>query len=621
MFHKPIIFVRLAFLAVAVVLLVGCEQLKRPKVEPFYSVSVPPPKQELRWSNGKLPKNLDPARAAAAPEADIVRAIYDGLTDLDSRSLNATAAVAEKWEPSDDFRTWTFTLRKDALWSNGERVTADDFVRSWKRLVNMREESANRFLFQNIVGMKKKDESMGEPGDFLHAPATDSGPAAPPVKLESFTSPQSHLNVRNQRETVQPKPQITEQTIAKHPADKTELFGAEAIDDSTLKVSLELPDKDFPRLVAHPIFRPVYGGGSGLEKEKIDPATVTNGTFRIVAIATDGITLEPSETHWNRTSIALESVRFVSAESAEKALNSYEKGDVDVVTNAAFEPLALKLLTPYDDFRKTTHSALNLYEVNTVKAPFSDRRVREALAISIDRTKLTEGELEGTMQPAHAFSPLVEGKKEAIALDVTKAKELLERSGYENGVGFPKIRLVVNRNDTQQRVAKSISKMWLENLNIESEIIVKETADIGAVRESGDFDLIRRGVVLPVNDEIVNLASIFGSAKKPKVESPADRRPGPVLDVPQTQGPAAIEPDALDEQNKESDELPTGISLTMTDADAIFDLRAIPLYFPTSFALVKPYVRGFEMNALDAPSLKEMSIDTSWQLRKGFGGQ
>lgn len=619
MFHKPTIFIRLAFLAIAVALLAGCEQLKRPKVEPFYSVSVPPPKQELRWSNGKLPKSLDPARAAAAPEADIVRAIYDGLTDLDSRSLNATAAVAEKWQASADFRTWTFTLRKDALWSNGERVTADDFVRSWKRLVTMREETANRFLFQNIVGMKESDESMGEPGDFLHPSATDGGPAATPSNLEPFASPQSHLAARNRQET--PKPQITEPTVAGQPAAKTRLFGAEAIDDSTLKVSLELPDKDLPRLVAHPIFRPVYGGGSGLEKEKIDPETVTNGAFRIVTIAADGITLEPSETHWNRRSIALESVRFVSADSAEKALNSYEKGDVDVVTNAAFEPLALKLLTPYDDFRKTTHSALNLYEVNTTNAPFSDRRVREALAISIDRTKLTEGELEGTMQPAHAFSPLVEGKKEAVALDVTKAKELLERSGYENGVGFPKVRLVVNRNDTQQRVAKSISKMWLENLNIESEIIVKETADIGAVRESGDYDLIRRGVVLPVNDEIVNLASIFGLARKPKAESRADRRPGPVVEVPNVQGPGVIEPNALDEEKRGSDELPPSISLTMTEADAIFDLRAIPLYFPTSYALVKPYVRGFEMNALDAPSLKEMSIDTSWQPRNGLGGQ
>lgn len=615
MFHKSTKILLIGALSGIAMALAGCSQIQRPRVEPFYSVSTPPPKQELRWSNGKMPASLDPARAAAAPETDIVRAIYDGLTDLDSRSLRPVGAVAERWEASDDFRTWTFTLRQDARWSNGERVTAEDFVRSWKRLAAMRERAANRFLFKNIIGMREKDDMKGEPGDFVHQTSPEAGPAASPNSVEPFVAPQSRLSAQRAAAPRNQDPPTGEVPQTKPSANAVPKFGVEAVDDLTLRVSLELPDRDLPKLVAHPVFRPVYGDGRSLDGDTIDAAVVTNGVFRLDNVTSDGITLKPSESHWNRRSVALESVRFVPADSAEKALAAYEKGDVDVVTNATFEPLALKLLAPYEDFRRTTHSALNLYEVNTSKPPFSDRRIREALAISIDRTKLTEGDLEGTMQPAHAFSPLSERKKEAVALDVVKAKDLLEKAGYQNAAGFPRVRLVINRNDTQQRVARSISRMWQQNLNIDTEIIVKETADIASVREAGDFDLIRRGVVLPVNDELVNLTSVLGSAKKPVRDAPATPRSGPSIESLQGQGPTPPDANAPDMDGEEYEDT-TALSLTITEADAIFDLRVIPLYFPMSYALVKPYVRGFEMNPLDAPSLKEMSIDTAWQPRK-----
>ena len=89
---------RWALVILSTICLAGCSQIERPSVEPFYAVTVPPPKQELRWSNGKTPKSLDPARAAAAPETDIVRAAYEGLTDLDGKNLREIPGVAEKWE-------------------------------------------------------------------------------------------------------------------------------------------------------------------------------------------------------------------------------------------------------------------------------------------------------------------------------------------------------------------------------------------------------------------------------------------------------------------------------------------------------------------------------------------
>lgn len=599
---------RLAIISALAVATISCTQLQQPKVEPFYAVTVPPPKQELRWSNGKAPKSIDPAKALAAPETDLVRAVYEGLTDLDGRSLREVPGVAERWESSEDLKTWTFYLRKEARWSNGDRVTATDFVASWKRLAGMREKAANNYLFQNIVGMGSKtpDPETGEPLDFIRPidPASASTDARP-GDLLSRTQLQLPAN-----SAAQPQP-LPSATPNRSPAPAK--FGAEAIDEQTLKVQLVLPDKDFVKLVAHPVLRPVYKGGDGLDGGKISPETITNGPFKIAKSGEDGLLLERSENYWNRRSIALEQVRFVPASSAEGALNAYKRGEVDVVTNAAFEPLALKLLAPYEDFRRTTHSALNFYEFNTEKAPFSDRRVREALAIAIDRAKLTDGDLEGSNQPAYSFFPLGDRQKEALTLDTVKAKDLLEKSGFPEGKGFPVIRLVINRNDTQNRIARSVARMWKQNLSIETEIIVKETADIETVREQKDFDLLRRGVVLPTNDELVNIESVLGSARKP----PRPSTPEPVTDemAPETSEELAPERGPADVGETVPTPSPTPVTEILSEADAVFDLKVIPLYFPTSYSLIKPYVRGFEVNGLDAPSLKEVSIDSNWQIR------
>ncbi len=611
------IFGRLAVVTLSALLIASCTELKPPKPEPFFAETVPPPRQELRWSNGKAPKSFDPARAAAAPETDLIRAAYDGLTDLDSKSLLEIPAVAEKWESSDDLRTWTFYLRKDARWSNGERVTAQDFVNSWKRLVALREKAANPHLFQNIVGMARTASESGEPTDFLEQ-------TLPENTLGAETVPDMRSQLSGPTQTPVKQIEPVPQGSPTKPVSAPPKFGVEAVDDLTLKVSLELPDKDFPKLVANPIFRPVYRSAANLDGPRLDPATVTNGAFHITKVGDDGITLERSDKYWNYKAVPLERIRLVAANSAETALKAYKNGEVDVVTNAALEPLALKLLAPYEDFRRTAHSALNFYEFNIAKAPFNDRRVREALAISIDRAKLTESDLEGTNQPAFAFFPLSEKKQEALSLDTVKAKQLLEKAGFANGEGFPTVRLVINRNDVQNRIAHSVARMWKQNLNIDAVVIIKEPKEIEAVRQSGDFDLVRRGVVLPTNDELVNIESVLGSARKIIEDPPIETEtPEPTI-VAEKPRSLLFGEEVGDEPPAQSDERPIAEEQEeikiVTEADAVYELKVIPLYFPTSYSLIKPFIRGFEMNGLDAPSLKEVSIDSNWLPKTSRGG-
>src|SRR6185436_11718440 len=131
------------------------------KVDRYYGRVVTPQAQQFNWSDGGLPQNFDPAFAAAPPDTDLVRAIFEGLTDYDPQSLTPVPAVATRWEPSNGGRVWTFYLRDDARWSNGELVTASDFVRSWRRTMRIGDLAPHTELLANIEGARAESPGMG----------------------------------------------------------------------------------------------------------------------------------------------------------------------------------------------------------------------------------------------------------------------------------------------------------------------------------------------------------------------------------------------------------------------------------------------------------------------------
>lgn len=594
----------------------SCGPEKIQNSDSFYAEPVPPRKQEFRWSNGKAPKSLDPALAAAPPETDIVRALYEGLTDLDPKTLREVPGVAESWNVSADNRIWTFHLRKDAKWTNGEPITAADFVHSWKRLADLGEKSANRNLLENIVGLSPKYETpptlspSGEAGketSTSHEPASQSSTPKNPQLTGKETTPDLPRNDE--------RPQNGTSTANHKNQNEGEKFGVEAVNDLELRVSLIEPDRDFPKLVANPTLRPIYGDGKDLDQDGLDPDIVTNGPFRISAIDQNGVVVIRSDKYWNKATVNLESVRFVSAPSADKALDAYRAGDVDAVTNVDLEPLALKLLSPYSDFRQVTHNAVNFYEINGAHAPFSDRRVREALAIGIERDRLTESEMKGSTEPAFHFLPYDVNPNNKLSQDSDRARTLLESAGFPDGSGFPTIRLIINRNDTQLRIARSVVRMWKQNLNLNAEIVVKETSEMEAVRISGDFDVIRRGVVFPSMDKVASFAALFPNNRRLETDAARSQAPdGKPVPEPKAGskvgGPFDI---AENSERPNTNSAATETINNIADDTSLFDFRLIPLYFPVSYGLVKPYVQGFELNGLDAPSLKDVKIDSDWQ--------
>ncbi|HMM79586.1 MAG TPA: peptide ABC transporter substrate-binding protein [Pyrinomonadaceae bacterium] len=589
---------QVVFVLFATLFAASCAEIKQPQPEAFISKTKPPLKQEVRWSNGNTPKSFDPAKALAAPETDVVRAIYEGLTTLDPKTLDALPAVAESWS-SEDGRVWTFRLRDGARWTNGKPVTAKNFVDSWKRLPALSPDATHRELFSNIKGL---GDEAAKAAELSAGPAEKKTAALPsnlPEKSAAAPKPEERGENRAREDSHGESEKKTAATSA----------GVEAISDLELRVELMRPDPDFPKLVANPVFFPVYDKAAELDSTDAEPPEVSNGPFTVITSDKTGVVLERSKTYWNKNAVAPQRVVFVPHATADAALEAYKNGDIDVLTNAAFSPLALKLLAPYDDFRQTTHSAINLYEVNTNNKILADRRVREALAISIDRQKIAEGELDGSTSPATRFLPTESPDAAAgLVFDAERAKELLERSGFPDGENFPALRLVVNRNDAQQRIARTAARMWKQNLNIDVNVVPVETSEIEAVRAAGDYDLLRRGVVLPTTDEVVAMQTIFGTEKKmtsPEVPG------GPLVQQPMP-SPTPI-PHLLTDPAA-SDQLPPVVAAQPYSQEAaLYDLSAIPIYFPRSFALIKPYVTGFELNSLDAVVLTEVKIDPNWQ--------
>ncbi len=519
----------------------GCFSTNEPST--YYGKVVTPKSQEFRWSNGGLPQTFDPAFAAAPPDTDAVRALFEGLTDYDPRTLAPVPAVATRWESSNDGRVWTFYLRDNARWSNGEKVTAGDFVRSWERTLKIGPLAPHTELLENIEGA---------------VPAK-----APPATATQATPTPHH-------------------------------FGALAINDHVLQVTLQHADSSFPALVAHPVFRPVKVP----DADRINPLDshelISNGAFLLTATETDRVRLERAKTYWDGDSVALDRVTFVNTTDPEAALSAYRSGEIDAITNAPFEPLALKLLAPYKDFRRSTYGALTYYDFNTSRAPFDDVRVREALALAIDRESVSRDDLGGATEPAGKFLPEamsgekpVVDKTELLEHDAKKARELLAEAGYPDGDRFPVIRLLINRNEQQRIVAQSIASMWRSTLNIETEIVIRNWDDYQAAIKAGDYDVVRRGIVMQTTSELINIRMLF--------EHETHALPAA---SPSPEGAAAV---------------PEKKEVVETESQALKSLTAMPIYFASSYSLVKPYVSGFDSNVLDAPSLKRTRMDTNWK--------
>jgi oligopeptide transport system substrate-binding protein len=281
----------------------------------------------------------------------------------------------------------------------------------------------------------------------------------------------------------------------------------------------------------------------------------------------------------------------------------------------------MKLLSPYQDFRRATFGALTYYDFNAKRPPFDDRRVRQALSLAIDRRRLSADTLEGATEATDKFLPTRgnsvgesgEAKGESPGFDAKQARRLLAEAGFPGGIDFPRIRLLVNRNEQHRAVAVAIAAMWRQALGIETDILLRNWDEYEAALRGGEYDLVRRSNVMQTIDEQTNMLAMFapdrlnfetnskmGANDDDESATPSSRRPESQSEPPGA-GQSSVNSSAVASQQ------------IQTEQQALADMPAIPIYFASSYALVKPYVAGFDSNLLDAPSLQHVRMDTNWQ--------
>lgn len=371
--------------------------------------------------NGAEPSTIDPQLITGIPARDVAFTLFEGLTRLDPHDLHPIPGVARSWDVSADGRVYTFHLRSDARWSDGRPVTAGDFYESFKRILTPALASQNADQLYYVAGAKAYNKG----------------------RLTDFSK-----------------------------------VGFKVLDPLTLRITLKNPTPFFPALVSGRSWVPVpiavlkrFGALTQSGTAWTKPGNlVGNGPFVLQAWKPNQyIFVRKSPTYWNRAHVKLNGVKFIPIEDPDVEEAAFRTGElhktetIPVIKIPEYRREHPRLLhiAPY--------SAVYYYSINVNRAPFTDVRVRQALAMAINREELVRDVTRAGEKPALNFVPDgVNGYvcHTHIKYDPAEARRLLAEAGYPGGHGFPKVSLLYNTMQTHQVIAEAIQQMWKRVLHI-----------------------------------------------------------------------------------------------------------------------------------------------------------
>jgi len=399
------------------------------------------------------PASLDPLKAVGLPEIQVIRDLFEGLTNQDAQG-KIVPGVAQSWS-SNDNKTWVFTLRNNVRWSNGEPVTAQDFVYSWQRLVDPKNSSPFAW-FAGLSGIE-------------NAAAITKGEMTP---------------------------------------DK---LGVVAQGKTQLKVTLDRPVPWFPALVANVALFPVpqktiaQEGDSWTAPGKL----VGNGAYQLSErVVNEKIVLVRNPGYWDDAHSVLTKVTFVPLNEESSATKRYRANDVDITESFPKNMYAMLKKTLPGEVYTPDQLGTYYYVFNTQKGPTADVRVRKALSWSIDRKVIAEKVLGTGEKPAWHFTPDVTAGFKPLPTFMqqhdqntlnAQAKALLTSAGY--GPGKPlKLKLLYNTSESHQKIAIAVASMWKKNLGVDVTLENQEWKTYIDSRNSGNFDVIRASWVGDYNE-------------------------------------------------------------------------------------------------------------------------
>ncbi len=492
------------------------------------------------------PASLDPLKAVGLPEIQVIRDLFEGLTNQDAQGKIAPG-VAQSWS-SNDNKTWVFTLRNNARWSNGDPVTAQDFVYSWQRLVDPKNSSPFAW-FAGLSGIE-------------NAAAITKGEMTP---------------------------------------DK---LGVVAQGKTQLKVTLDRPVPWFPALVANVALFPVpqktiaQEGDSWTAPGKL----VGNGAYQLSErVVNEKIVLIRNPDYWDDAHSVLTKVTFVPINEESSATKRYRANDVDITESFPKNMYAMLKKTLPGEVYTPDQLGTYYYAFNTQKGPTADVRVRKALSWSIDRKVIAEKVLGTGEKPAWHFTPDVTAGFKPLPTFMqqhdqntlnAQAKALLTSAGY-GPVKPLKLKLLYNTSESHQKIAIAVASMWKKNLGVDVTLENQEWKTYIDSRNSGNFDVIRASWVGDYNEPstFLNLLTSGNSSNISRFSN-AD------YDA------------VIAKASKETNDQARNSDYNRAEQILAEQTPIAPIYQYTNGRLIKPWVKGYPItNPEDVAYSRELWIE------------
>ncbi|UOQ45618.1 peptide ABC transporter substrate-binding protein [Halobacillus salinarum] len=373
----------------------------------------------LNMNNAEEPTSLDPPMGFDSVSWNVLNNLMEGLTRL-GKDHQPQPATAEKWDVSSDGTVYTFHIRDDAKWSNGDDVTAGDFEYAWKRLLNPETASPAAFLGYFIKGGEAYNNGEGSADDVM----------------------------------------------------------VEAVNDKELKVTLKAPTNYFLNVISNPAFFPVNKKVAEENEEWYADADsfVGNGPFSLAEWKHDSeMLMEKNENYWDKDTVKLNKVHWAMVNDVNTEYQMYKSGDLD--TSGIPPELAEKLMES-DEVKIQDQAGTYFYRFNVNKEPFQNKKIRKAFAMSINQQDIVDYVTKNKEEPAYGFvsygfeSPSGEDFREhngsLVEYNPEEAKKLLEEGMKEEGYDeLPAVTLSYNTSEAHKTIAETIQQMLKESLGVE----------------------------------------------------------------------------------------------------------------------------------------------------------
>lgn len=491
------------------------------------------------------PESVDPHKVRSTQAGDVLRDIGEGLLSYSPKG-DLVPGTASSWTVSDDGLTFTFSIRQDARWSNGDPVTAEHFVYSLRRLVD----PSTAAFYANLVA------------DVVNARAIIAG-ELPPEEL-----------------------------------------GVEATDERTLVIRVEQSTPYLLSLMTLPSTFPVHPGSIEEHGEEFTrPGNLlSNGAYKLDEwVPGSVLSLSRNEHYWNDGATAIDEVRHHVLIQQMTELNRYRAGELHITGTVPPDSFAQIREEYADELHIAPYLGIYYYGFNLAKPPFKDNlKLREALSLAIDRDKLVETITARGEAPAYSWVPPGVDNYEPRRFDYadrsqdirnTHARRLMAEAGF--GPDSPlEIELRYNTSDTNRRIALAIQSMWEEVLGVKTRLINEEfQVLLENMRAAEVTQVFRSSWIGDYND-----AHTFLSMMESDNPSNMPRYSNEEFDSLMQSAAAQTDPDLRRSYLEEAERV------------LLSDHAVIPIYFLVSKHLVSPEVRGWGDNVLDYHYSQHLSL-------------